>query len=62
MTCCDERCEDAELDRHGICRNKANGQFADPACCADHCVLAQERGNADELEGCNGDQEPPAAD
>jgi hypothetical protein len=61
MTCCDERCEDAELDRHGICRNKVNGQFADPACCADLCVLAQERGDVDALEGCNGVQQAPPA-
>lgn len=61
MSCCDERCEGAELDRHGICRDAESGQFADPACCADLCVVAQERGNADELEGCNGDQEVPPA-
>jgi hypothetical protein len=57
MTCCDERCEGAELDRHGICRDSVSGQFADPACCADLCVLAQERGDVEALDGCNGVQQ-----
>lgn len=59
MVCCDERCQDAELDRTGICRNAESGQFADPACCADQCFVAETRGDASALDGCNGTQVAP---
>jgi hypothetical protein len=56
MVCCAQRCGDATLDRHGICR-KGDGTFADPSCCADDCFVAQERGaGTAEIDACNGTQ------
>lgn len=59
MVCCDQRCDGAAMDRSGICRNEDTGEFADPSCCADQCFAAQERGDVDAVDACNGTQDRP---